>query len=548
MSTLVATRSGLANSLADLFAPVDEGPIAALLAEHDERRATLERVASVFADAGTREVLCYFTAGAEVRSESYAVERMFGGKRLAKARKALGAEYWQRALASTDVLACMPTARRTEWCKQLQSLDVPDFTADALRSTLAEHLAARASYFAERIDGLFSALSPEHVTNSSAGFGGKLIIGHMVDDDGDPVWTRIPLIVDLRVIVARFMGRTDIGEGSSIVDGLTRQLIRYARRECCGEWVVVDGGAIEIKLHKSGTCHVRLHAELVWRLNAVLASVHPGAIPESARTRPKRGSVKKMRVIDLVLRPLPFAVVQLLSAHDQDSDDLGPNEWQGSYGFDRLDKHIRTEVLRTLASIGGVEVTNNPLARACGRVRFDYDPTDVLRELVASGCVPDTKAHQYYPTPPDLAARAVELADIGPADVVLEPSAGQGHLAEILPGNLRTTCVEASALHCAILRAKGLDVLEGDFLKVSPFDIGPVDRVVMNPPFDRGQWRAHVEHAATFLADGGRLVAILPASAVTSDVLPGWSLVWSEPIEFVGVSIKVVLLKAERAG
>lgn len=69
----------------------------------------------------------------------------------------------------------------------------------------------------------------------------------------------------------------------------------------------------------------------------------------------------------------------------------------------------------------------------------------------------------------------------------------------------------------------------------------------MNPPFDRGQWRAHVERAASRLAcKGSRLVAILPTSAVNAkDLLFGWSLTWSEPIAFAGTSIEVVILVAE---
>jgi hypothetical protein len=68
----------------------------------------------------------------------------------------------------------------------------------------------------------------------------------------------------------------------------------------------------------------------------------------------------------------------------------------------------------------------------------------------------------------------------------------------------------------------------------------------MNPPFDRNRWLLHLEHAATLLAPGGRIVAVLPEGAVARDFLPGWSLVWSEPIAFPGTSIRVVLLVASR--
>jgi hypothetical protein len=66
----------------------------------------------------------------------------------------------------------------------------------------------------------------------------------------------------------------------------------------------------------------------------------------------------------------------------------------------------------------------------------------------------------------------------------------------------------------------------------------------MNPPFDRGRWLLHLERAATLLAPGGRIVAELPEGAVSRDFLPGWGLVWSEPIAFPGTSIRVVILVA----
>jgi 16S rRNA G1207 methylase RsmC len=72
---------------------------------------------------------------------------------------------------------------------------------------------------------------------------------------------------------------------------------------------------------------------------------------------------------------------------------------------------------------------------------------------------------------------------------------------------------------------------------------------VMNPPFSEGRWQAHIEHAATLLNDGGRLVAIVPASARGKDVLPGFSITWSDVMnnEFANTSIAVVVMAAERA-
>jgi hypothetical protein len=576
VSALVPVR-GMADSMAELFEPVDAEPIAALLTEYGRLRATMVRVAGIFTDDATATCLPYFIEGNQderrysssaIAEELFRLEWPDDGLRPARrgAIPALNAAFWDQLLKATDVLEVMPAERRKKWHEQIEKRDVPEFTESTIRSTLAEHLASRHKYFAERVDGLFRALSPEHKTNLPSGFRSKLILSYVVDSFGFSS-SRIDYLVDLRVIVAKFMGRNDVGEGGHTVNQLTRTLVNYARRERRGEWVSVDGGAIEIKLHKSGTCHVRVHEELARRLNGVLAYLHPGAIPESARTRPKRGSSKKAaKTVELMARPLPFTVVRALSEFsransgrpDAAGSSFGSSEWEYGYTWTGLDKHVRAEVERVIESIGGTSSTEE-WGRRVGRFAFDYNAHDVLGEIVASGCIPDHKSHQYYPTPPALAARVVELAEIGPDHKCLEPSAGQGAIASLLPAD-RTICVEVSALHCAVLQAKGLTVTHGDFLKQSRIGLRDVDVVVMNPPFDRGQWVAHVQHAAEILADSpldpvwmrtgrgasARLVAVLPESAPSHLDLAGWNLTWSEPIEFPGISIRVVILVAQR--
>jgi hypothetical protein len=193
-----------------------------------------------------------------------------------------------------------------------------------------------------------------------------------------------------------------------------------------------------------------------------------------------------------------------------------------------------------LTYLGGVKIENE---RGAAYYEFDYQPGEAIKEVMASGCLPDQKAHQYYPTPESLAQMAVELAQIGPHHECLEPSAGTGSLADLMPKTV-TTCVEISPLHCKVLEAKGLNVVKADFLKWS--SAYQFDRIVMNPPFASGRWQAHLERASSLLAKDGRLVAILPASAKGKDVLPGWDLEWSRVFdnEFAGASVSVVILTA----
>jgi hypothetical protein len=269
---------------------------------------------------------------------------------------------------------------------------------------------------------------------------------------------------------------------------------------------------------------------MAWRLNAILHTLYPRAIPASFRVAPK----KKAKTFTMMGRPLPFAVLKIL-------DDLRIKGCAVTYGYAQTDNASGKEVKRVLESIGGVRTDNG--------WSFDYDPTDVIREIRLSGCVPDKVSHQYYPTPENVALAAVALADIGPDDLCLEPSAGQGGLADYMP-KAHTACIEISALHCAILKAKGHNVTQADFLAWATIPKKPqFDRVILNPPYSEGRWLAHLQAAASVLAPGGRVVCILPASQRGKDLIPGLEYEWSPVFanQFDGTSIDVAIYAGSRA-
>src|SRR5208283_6139568 len=55
---------------------------------------------------------------------------------------------------------------------------------------------------------------------------------------------------------------------------------------------------------------------------------------------------------------------------------------------------------------------------------FTEDPTDSLEQVLLTGEILLPQKFGYFPTPLDLAKKVVELADIKPGMMVLEPSAG----------------------------------------------------------------------------------------------------------------------------
>lgn len=121
-----------------------------------------------------------------------------------------------------------------------------------------------------------------------------------------------------------------------------------------------------------------------------------------------------------------------------------------------------------------------------------------------------------FMTSESVAAKVINLADIKSGQRVLEPSAGKAALAsQARDAGAIVTCVEIQpgfAHELRVVHGFG-DVVEADFLTLDPARFEPFDRIVMNPPFDRGRDCDHVRHAYSFLKPGGILVAIMSARA-----------------------------------
>lgn len=120
------------------------------------------------------------------------------------------------------------------------------------------------------------------------------------------------------------------------------------------------------------------------------------------------------------------------------------------------------------------------------------------------------KELQQFFTPLEVVETLVDLADIDPTHLVLEPSSGNGAIAAYVSMiGCKVECIEIDVDLVKRTRAAGLSVLHQDFLTVTPSPV--FDRVLMNPPFTKRQEAAHVMHALQFLKPGGRLVSVMSA-------------------------------------
>jgi len=145
------------------------------------------------------------------------------------------------------------------------------------------------------------------------------------------------------------------------------------------------------------------------------------------------------------------------------------------------------------------------------------DPAEMLEAVLLNQEVRDLKKeYQFFPTPWPIIERMCKLAEldkIGPSSVVMEPSCGDGRIADAImeyhPGGL--VCYELNPDMNKYLSGKPYIVEYLDFLTVTKEEVGTlgIDRVVMNPPFTRFQDIAHVLHAFALLNDRGILVSVL---------------------------------------
>jgi 16S rRNA G966 N2-methylase RsmD len=544
----------LINDFNEFFAPVSTDLISTLVARYDAKKAKIEEFAALHQSADLGGVIDYFCRRREDKAPTIVLEN---------AICALNADFWAEALSLTDVYDAMPQKRRDQWNEQMRAwqdprykkgenpaVDLPDFEEKTVRSTLTALLTNRSQFFAERVDGIFRALSKAHVTNTPQGFGKRMILSGVLSY-GSPDWQVCGHINDLRCVIAKFMGRDDPHHRSS--DPVVRAAQRVA-----GEWISVDGGALRIRVYNGvGTAHLEVHPEMAWRLNAILASIYPAAIPESLRRKPVK--IKKIKDFELFDRPLPFVVLSAISAMEEARIFIENAGWNQNKtkpirnsrelrSSSAYDKTTIAEIDKVMAAIGATKLNKEKVG---SYYQFDYEPTLVIDQVVCSGCIPDHKSHQFYPTPERVAQAAIELADISETDICLEPSAGIGGLADFMPKD-RTTCVEFSALHCEILKEKGFHAVNNDFLawtESRKAEGKRFDKIAMNPPYSEGRWKAHTEAAAQLVNKTGTLVAVLPSSAKNSfDLGDGWNIEWSRTYdnEFSGTSISVVIMAATR--
>lgn len=171
------------------------------------------------------------------------------------------------------------------------------------------------------------------------------------------------------------------------------------------------------------------------------------------------------------------------------------------------------------------ERTNKVLEAAGGKWNrkakahlFEIPAEDAIEQIILTGEITIPQDFGFFPTPPAVVERLVELADVQSHHRFLEPSAGRGNIASAFRDAAEVDCIELLAENVAALQKVAGDqwsITQTDFLTVEP--VQRYDRIVMNPPFAKQDDIKHVTHAHKFLKPDGLLVSVMSAGVMFRD-------------------------------
>ncbi|MEN7547861.1 N-6 DNA methylase [Rapidithrix thailandica] len=176
-----------------------------------------------------------------------------------------------------------------------------------------------------------------------------------------------------------------------------------------------------------------------------------------------------------------------------------------------------------------------------------------------------SKQPGFFPTPKAVAEKMIALARVPEGAVILEPSAGLGHLAaeikQAFPEN-KLVIGELNRSFHEVLSLKGFEVAFDDFLSYRPAEKDRPEIILMNPPFEKGQDAEHILHAFEMVKPGGQVISLaseglffrqskketafrefLEEQGGTSEVLPEKSFTGSGAFKQTGVRTRIVVLE-----
>lgn len=172
----------------------------------------------------------------------------------------------------------------------------------------------------------------------------------------------------------------------------------------------------------------------------------------------------------------------------------------------------KDETFKNYAQVKKALIDAGGKYKKCG-FEFSGDAEEVKARLAGGEVINDKKKYQFFATPQALAKNLIDIAGINKAHRVLEPSAGQGAISNLVR-EIGAECVVVELMpeNAKALTRQGYDVINGCFLEQTTEEIGLFDRIVANPPFTKNQDIEHIKKMFSFLSPGGKLVSMASKS------------------------------------
>lgn len=165
----------------------------------------------------------------------------------------------------------------------------------------------------------------------------------------------------------------------------------------------------------------------------------------------------------------------------------------------QLDRKLYLLVDKALKSLGG-KWNRKEKAHL-----FDNDINESIEQLIQTGEYVDVKKEfQFFKTPEELAKKLVDISNISDGETVLEPSAGTGNIASLIPN---CDVIELNETNRQFLKDNGFNLIHDDFLS---FD-KPYDVIVGNPPFSKQQ---DIEHVTRMIKLAKKTVVSIMSASV----------------------------------
>lgn len=401
----------------------------------------------------------------------------------------LRVDYWNQVYIRSNIAEFLDTDKKESWRETLlvnpeNKTEHPEFTVQNVLSTLESWYLDRDTFFADRVDSIFRALSRSHVTNTPEGFSKKMIFSTGCENSystGMDVTSKSrERLHDLACCIAKIL---NLPNPHYLTNHSTNNLDLGVKHQ-------FYSGFFEIQVFKNGSLHLWVHPSIALDLNLWLAKKYPMAIPTEFRT--KTAKIKEFTYTNDFLTKEDVQYVELVRDN---------RVW---FNGEKFSREVRERFAKYVGST--VEkVEEKPTER--NRYSIYYT---LCNRLVRNG-YPNIKDHQYYPTPKEI-VESIQgyLGDQAASDSikVLEPSAGSGNLASVFNANI-VDCVEVSPLFCEVLKTKGfIQITNLDFLKFNTNN--KYDFIVMNPPYANKRLENHLAHALTMLGENGELLIVAP--------------------------------------